>query len=86
MCSAPTAPRVVVKIRATVQYDGVLGGFTVAWCDAPTPPDDSQTPSVKPQVPLTLHEYCALLCYLIFLRIWSSGDSSSLGEVSLGWV
>ena len=69
MCSAPPAPTVVVKIRATVQYDGVLGGFTVAWCDAPTPPDDSHTPSVKPQVPLTLHEYCTLVCYLIFLRI-----------------
>jgi hypothetical protein len=46
---------------------GVLGGFTVAWCDVLTPCNDSQTPSVKLQVPLTLHAYCTLVCYLILL-------------------
>jgi hypothetical protein len=32
----------------------------------------------------TMHRDHTLVCYLIFLRIWSNGDSSPLGDVSLG--
>ena len=32
----------------------------------------------------TMQRDRTLVCYLIFLRIWSNGDSSALGEVSLG--